>query len=208
MTVDQETSSPLAVVLQLRDEGNADELDTLVDRFAPRFRSELPTFPMPRSSATRTSAATGRESSCRCLTSPQIVRSTTDADTVWVEWRLQGSQLDGRPHLARGVVIFTAVDARIASNRFHVHPVRSGPSNVLRRVNGPVQRHAPRGWARWRKRPGAGGRRAAECYRGRTVTFCGHLRLPASLARTGRTWRCAGRPRRTAGWHPRLDLGS
>ena len=49
----------------------------------------------------------------------------------WAEWQQQGTQRDGRPHLARGIVIFTIAHGRIVSNRFYVHPVRSGPPNVL-----------------------------------------------------------------------------
>lgn len=132
MTNVQETSRPLAVVYRLRDAVNAHDLDALVDCFAPEFRSELPTFP--------DASFVGNDNVRRNWKmifsavpdiSAEIVRSTTDADTAWVEWQQQGTQQDGRTHLARGVVIFTVTDGQIASNRFYVHPVRSGPPNVL-----------------------------------------------------------------------------
>jgi ketosteroid isomerase-like protein len=132
MTGAHETSGPLAVVYRLRDAVNAHDLDALVDCFAPEFRSELPTFP--------DASFTGNEnvrrnwekifSSVPDITA-EVVRSTTEANTVWAEWQQEGTQRDGRPHLARGVVIFAIADGRIASNRFYVHPVRSGPPNVL-----------------------------------------------------------------------------
>jgi ketosteroid isomerase-like protein len=132
MTDAPETSSPLAVVYRLRDAVNAHDLDALVDCFAPEFRSELPTFP----DASFVGSENVRRNWDRIFSSvpditAEIVRSTSDADTVWVEWQQQGTQQDGRPHLARGVVIFTVAGGQIASNRFYVHPVRSGPPNVL-----------------------------------------------------------------------------
>ena len=132
MTDAQETSSPLAVVYRLRDAINAHDLDALVDCFAPEFRSELPTFP----DASFVGNENVRRNWERLFSSvpditAEILRSARDADTIWVEWQQQGTQQDGRPHLARGVVIFTVADGRISSNRFYVHPVRSGPPNVL-----------------------------------------------------------------------------
>jgi ketosteroid isomerase-like protein len=132
MAVAQETTTPLAVVYRLRDAVNAHDLDALVGCFAPGFRSELPTFP----DASFTGSENVRRnwqmifSAVPDITA-EIVRSASDAGTVWVEWQQQGTQRDGRPHLARGVVIFTVTDGQIASNRFYVHPVRSGPPNVL-----------------------------------------------------------------------------
>jgi ketosteroid isomerase-like protein len=123
---------PLPVVERLRDAINAHDLDALVDCFAPDFHSELPTFP--------DASFTGNENVRRnwggmLATVPditaEIVGWISDGDSIWVEWQQQGTQRDGRAHHARGVVIFTVVDGRIASNRFYVHPVRKGPPNVL-----------------------------------------------------------------------------
>lgn len=127
-----DTQEALAVVHRLRDAINAHDLEALVDCFAPEFRSELPTFP-DASFAGNENVRHNWErifSSVPDITA-EIVRSTSGADTIWVEWQQQGTQLDGRPHLARGVVIFTVAGGRIASNRFYVHPVRSGPPSIL-----------------------------------------------------------------------------
>ena len=103
-----------------------------MDCFAPDFRSELPTFP----DASFTGQENVRRNWARILAAvpditAEIVRWTGDGDSVWAEWQQQGTQRDGRPHLARGIVIFTVAHGRIVSNRFYVHPVRSGPPNVL-----------------------------------------------------------------------------
>ena len=132
MTHAHETSGPLAVVQRLRDAINAHDLDALVDCFAPHFRSELPTFPDASFVGNENVRRNwGRLFAAVPDMTAEIVRSTSDADTAWVEWQQQGTQQDGRHHLARGIVIFSVADGRIASNRFYVHPVRSGPPNVL-----------------------------------------------------------------------------
>jgi len=133
MTDTRQTVDPLAVVYRLRDAVNAHDLDALVDCFDREFHSQLPTFP--------DASFVGNENVRRnwemIFTSvpdiaAEIVRSTTaSTNTVWAEWQQEGTQRDGRSHLARGIVIFTIADGRIASNRFYVHPVCSGPPNVL-----------------------------------------------------------------------------
>ena len=128
----QSTSGPLSVVQRLRDAINSHDLDALADCFAPDFRSELPTFP----DASFVGNENVRRNWAMILKAvpditAQIVRSISDSGTTWVEWQQQGTQRDGRPHLARGIVIFMIADGRIVSNRFYVHPVRSGPPNVL-----------------------------------------------------------------------------
>jgi ketosteroid isomerase-like protein len=132
MTDAQGTSGPLAVVYRLRDAVNAHDLDALVDCFAPGFRSELPTFPDASFVGNENVRRNwGRIFSAVPDIMAEVVRSMSDANTVWVEWQQQGTQRDGRPHLARGIIIFTIVGGRIASNRFYVQPVRSGPPSVL-----------------------------------------------------------------------------
>jgi ketosteroid isomerase-like protein len=132
MTDAQGTSGPLAVVHRLRDAVNAHDLDALVDCFAPEFHSELPTFPDASFVGNENVRRNwGRIFSAVPDITAEVVRSVSDASTAWVEWQQQGTQRDGRPHLARGIIIFTIVGGRIASNRFYVHPVRSGPPSVL-----------------------------------------------------------------------------
>jgi ketosteroid isomerase-like protein len=132
MTDAQETSGPLAVVYRLRDAVNAHDLDALVDCFAPEFRSELPTFPDASFVGNENVRRNwGRIFSAVPDITAEVVRSASYADTVWAEWQQQGTQRDGRPHLARGIIIFTVSGGRIASNRFYVHSVRSGPPSVL-----------------------------------------------------------------------------
>lgn len=132
MTDIRETPGAIAVVRRLRDAISEHDLDALADCFAPDFRSELPTFP----DASFTGNENVRRNWDRILSAvpditAEIVRWTGDADTAWVEWQQQGTQRNGRPHLARGIIFFTVAGDRITFNRFYVHPVRSGPPDVL-----------------------------------------------------------------------------
>jgi ketosteroid isomerase-like protein len=132
MTDTAETGGAIAVVQRLRDAVNAHDLDALVGCFVPGFRSELPTFP----DASFTGSENVRRNWEKIFSAvpditAEIVRWTGDADTAWAEWQQQGTQRDGRPHLARGIIFFTVTGGRIVSNRFYVHPVRSGPPSVL-----------------------------------------------------------------------------
>jgi hypothetical protein len=72
----------------------------------------------------------------------RILASAEDAGTVWSEWQMTGTRLDGSAHEMRGVIIF-GVDAElIRSARFYLEPVerRSGTVNdaVRRAVTPPV----------------------------------------------------------------------
>ena len=123
---------PIAVVERLRDAINAHDLDRLVGCFAPDFHCEQPAFPH----ASFIGYGTVRRNWAQLLAavpdiSADIVRWVASGDSVWAEWQQRGTQKDGRPHLARGVVIFTIASDRIASNRFYVFPVRGGPPDVL-----------------------------------------------------------------------------
>ena len=44
-------------------------------------------------------------------------------DTVWTEWEMRGTRLDGVQHLMRGVSIFGVVDGAFAGVRFYLEPV-------------------------------------------------------------------------------------
>ena len=53
----------------------------------------------------------------------EVLRSDQLGDTVWSEWEMRGTRVDGAPHLMRGVMIFEVDGDRAAAVRFYVEPV-------------------------------------------------------------------------------------
>lgn len=53
----------------------------------------------------------------------EVLRSDQVGDTVWSEWEMSGTRLDGSPHLMRGVMVFTVEGARARALRFYLEPV-------------------------------------------------------------------------------------
>jgi limonene-1,2-epoxide hydrolase len=60
----------------------------------------------------------------------QILRSVTDGDSVWVEWRMDGAQIDGKRLNMIGVTIFEVRDDRIVSGRFYEEPIEEGGGTI------------------------------------------------------------------------------
>jgi ketosteroid isomerase-like protein len=63
------------------------------------------------------------------VTVSRVGRDVSDPDGWWSEWEMQGTRRDGRPHLMRGVMIFTVGAGPadlIRANRFYVEPTRPG----------------------------------------------------------------------------------
>jgi hypothetical protein len=62
-----------------------------------------------------------------------------DGETVWTEWEMAGSRVDGGAFAMCGVVIFGVNGATIASARFYLEPVEQTSGDVdahTRRVVG------------------------------------------------------------------------
>jgi limonene-1,2-epoxide hydrolase len=132
MSATNDVASPLAVVERLRDAINAHDLDALVECFAPDFQGETPTTP--------DQSFVGNENVRRNWSKIfagvpdltfDIVRSTTEGNTVWAEVEQRGKALNGTPHLARGVIVFEIVGDQMKHNRLYVNPVRSGEAEVM-----------------------------------------------------------------------------
>lgn len=52
-----------------------------------------------------------------------LIRAVTDGDTVWMEWRMHGTRVDGSPFDFAGVNLFGVRDHQIAWGRIYTHPV-------------------------------------------------------------------------------------
>jgi ketosteroid isomerase-like protein len=53
----------------------------------------------------------------------EVVAQATDAATVWTEWVMTGTRLDGTAHEMRGVIVFRVDGGEAASARFYLEPV-------------------------------------------------------------------------------------
>ena len=118
------TSSGLAVAARLRDAVNLHDLDTMVGCFALDFVNETPSHParsfrgrdqVRRNWAQIFAAVPNLEA--------EIVGSATHGDSVWTEWEMRGTRLDGARHLMRGVSIFRVAGEAFVSVRFYLEPV-------------------------------------------------------------------------------------
>jgi ketosteroid isomerase-like protein len=111
---------------------NSHDIDRVVECFTEDYRNETPVHPargfvgreQVRRNWTRIFAAVPD-----ILTT--VVRADGAGDTVWSEWEMSGTRLDGTPHLMRGVMIFTVEGgARASAVRFYMEEVDRGGQDV------------------------------------------------------------------------------
>jgi len=127
VALDTRTSSGLAVAARLRDATNLHDLDALVGCFALDFENETPAHPA-RSFRGRDQV---RKNWAQIFAGvpdieTEIVDSASSGDTVWIEWEMRGTRLDGARHLMRGVSVFKVGDDVFTSVRFYLEPVEQG----------------------------------------------------------------------------------
>jgi limonene-1,2-epoxide hydrolase len=124
-------SSAIEVMERLLDATNRHDLDRLVGCFAPDFVNETPAHParsfvgseqVRRNWAQIFAGVPDLEA--------EILRRSVDGATVWTEWEMRGTRVDGSPHLMRGVGIFSAEDGRFSSLRFYLEPVERGGAGI------------------------------------------------------------------------------
>jgi ketosteroid isomerase-like protein len=122
--MDISTSSGLAIADRLRDAVNRHDLDALVRCFAPNFVNETPVHPS-RSFRGRDQVRKNWAEIFAAVPDldADMVGCVSQGDTVWTEWEMRGTRLDGGHHLMRGVSIFEVVDDSFASVRFYLEPV-------------------------------------------------------------------------------------
>ena len=125
--MDTRTSSALAVINRLQEAANSHDLDGMAQCFASDFVNDTPAHPA-RSFRGRDQV---RKNWAQIFaTVPnlevQIVDSAISGQTVWSEWEMRGTRLDGAPHLMRGVSIFKVGDDAFISVRFYLEPVEQG----------------------------------------------------------------------------------
>ncbi|HEY8816363.1 MAG TPA: nuclear transport factor 2 family protein [Candidatus Dormibacteraeota bacterium] len=125
--MDTPTSSGLAVAQSLHDAVNRHDLDAMVRCFAPDFVNETPVHPA-RSFKGNDQVRKNWAQIFGGVPNLQadMVASATSEDTVWTEWEMRGTRVDGSAHLMRGVSIFKVDDGVFTSVRFYLEPVEQG----------------------------------------------------------------------------------
>src|SRR5256885_14662922 len=129
--MDTRTSSGLAIATRLHDAVNAHDLDAMVECFATEFVNETPVHPA-RSFRGRDQVRKNWAQIFAAVPDLEadMVDSARNGDTVWTEWEMRGTRLDGAPHLMRGVSIFKVGDDSFASVRFYLEPVEQAGGGV------------------------------------------------------------------------------
>jgi ketosteroid isomerase-like protein len=112
-----------ALVDRLCRATNAHDLDALAACFALEYRNDTPVHPS-RGFQGRAQVRKNWEHILAAV--PDLsasVRWIADGSTVWSEWEMRGTRLDGSLHLMRGVVIFGVDQQQATWARFYLEPV-------------------------------------------------------------------------------------
>jgi ketosteroid isomerase-like protein len=116
----------MAVVERLDAALNARDIEAMVALFAPDYDSVQPAHP----DRAFTGAEQVRKNWSAMFTSvpdfrSELIRTCADGDTVWSEWRWQGTDLD-----IAGVIVMGIRDERIAWARLYVEPVEQSGAGI------------------------------------------------------------------------------
>ena len=116
------THAPFAVAL--RDATNSRSVAQVVECFADDYVNQTPAHPAR--------GFTGKDQVRRNWTqifagvpdhTATLIASAQDGDTVWTEWEMRGTRVDGTPHRMRGPIVFTVRDGLASAARFYLEPV-------------------------------------------------------------------------------------
>ena len=125
------TATPRAVAEALADAMNAHDIDAFVSLFAPDYDSRQPVHP--------DRAFQGREQ-VRANWSAvfsgvpdfraELVAVAVEGNTLWSEWRWQGTQEGGSRLDMAGLIVCGVQSGRVAWARLYVEPVESGGEGI------------------------------------------------------------------------------
>lgn len=118
-------------VAELVEAVNRHDLDTLTGLFAADYVNETPVHPAR--------GFVGNDQVRRNWTTifggvPDIAAEVTalavTGDTVWTEWKMDGTRRDGAEHHMRGVVVFTVDNGLATAARFYLEPLDTSSADV------------------------------------------------------------------------------
>jgi ketosteroid isomerase-like protein len=124
-------SDPGLIVERLNTALNAHDLEAFLACFREDYESEQPAHP--------DRAFRGREQVRSNWSAvfdgvpnfrSELVSAATNRDTVWSEWRWQGTQSDGTPLDMAGVIVCGVSEGRIAWARLYVEPVERAGTGI------------------------------------------------------------------------------
>jgi ketosteroid isomerase-like protein len=123
--------NPAEVVERLARATSRHDLEGIVACFAVGYVNETPAHPQ-RSFAGRDQVRRNWE---QILTgvpdiTAQVLANAVDGDTVWSEWQMTGTRLDGASHEMRGVIIFDVAGEHVRAARFYLEPLERGSGTV------------------------------------------------------------------------------
>jgi ketosteroid isomerase-like protein len=130
--VDEPSHGPAAAVLErLVDAMNAHDLDRLVGCFADGFVNETPAHPL-RGFRGRQQVRTNWSQILAGVPDlrARVPRMVVDGDTLWTEWEMSGTRVDGAAFAMRGVAIFEVAGTEFGSVRFYLEPVEQTSGDV------------------------------------------------------------------------------
>jgi ketosteroid isomerase-like protein len=124
-------SDSLATLERLRNAINRHDLDAFVACFAPDYQSEQPAHPM----RAFTGSGQVRQNWAAFFAGvpdlqAEVVRATTQGETVWVEWHWHGTRQDGTALDMRGVTLFGVRDDRLIWGRLYMGETDAGGADI------------------------------------------------------------------------------
>lgn len=134
------TGEAALVVERLNVAMNAHDIDAFVACFDEDYVSEQPAHP-DRAFRGRDQVRRNWSAIFESVTDfrSELVRAAAAGDTVWSEWRWQGTHSDGTPLDMAGVIVCGVRDGRMAWARLYVEPVEQGGAGIdaaVRRMAG------------------------------------------------------------------------
>jgi ketosteroid isomerase-like protein len=119
------------VATALADAMNAHDIDAFVSLFASDYNSEQPVHP-DRAFQGRDQVRANWSAIFAGVPDfrAELLAGAVEADTVWTEWRWQGTHDDGSRLDMAGVIIMRLRDGRIARARLYVEPVQRDGEDI------------------------------------------------------------------------------
>lgn len=124
-------ASPVEVVERLAHATSEHDLEGIVACFAEDYVNETPAHPQ-RSFEGREQVRRNWQQILAGVPdiTAQIPTIAVDGNTVWSEWQMSGTRLDGELHEMCGVIIFDVTDGVVTAARFYLEPVESRSGTV------------------------------------------------------------------------------
>lgn len=123
--------SPRSVIERIQAAQNQHDLEAFLDCIDTDYQSEQPIHP--------NKAFRGREQVRKNWSTifsgiadfrSELLRTTTQGETEWTEWRWSGTYANGRPFEMVGVTIFGVQNGRIVWGRLYMEPVEVGGAGI------------------------------------------------------------------------------